>query len=42
MIEKSCLLQKKLVNALFPLPRNIFSFVLVVGFLWNVSKTRSC
>lgn len=41
-IEKSCLLQKKLVNALFPQPRNMFSFVLVVGFLWNVSKTRSC
>lgn len=40
MIEKSCLLQKKLVNA-FP-PRNIFFFVLVVGFLRNVSKMRSC
>ena len=32
MIEKSCLLQKELVNALFLPPRNIFSFVLVVGF----------
>lgn len=42
MIEKSCLLQNKLVNALYPQPRNIFSFVLVVSFVWNVSKMRSC